>query len=98
MYHVTSRGRGKGNICLDDVDRLDLLTTLGEARRKKWKVIVYFTQSRNSSSAALRLALTGANFAQDPRIPDRLGFLLRRRFWLRGMLPAVFHSEQAEAA
>jgi hypothetical protein len=34
------RGESKENIWLDDVDRRDLLTTLGEARRKKCKVMV----------------------------------------------------------
>ena len=31
IYHVMSRGDGKGDIFLDDVDRQDFLKTLAEA-------------------------------------------------------------------
>jgi len=42
MYHVMSRGNRRQDIFLDDVDRLDSLKTLAEARQKTdWQIHAY---------------------------------------------------------
>ena len=42
LYHVTSRGNGRADIYLDDRDRADFLSLLGEVcQRMQWRCYAY---------------------------------------------------------